>query len=121
MRCDQSPPLIAAVTSGRPISPLPSFMIKAYRAWCKKISNCPNRRYCTGPEDLVPLLGEGGMATTTRRRPSGRVRTGRPMPGEDIKTTHWEDARHWMSIYADLLEFKRGILERVRRDIARLP
>lgn len=43
------------------------------------------------------------------------------MPGEDIKTTHWEDARHWMSIYADLLEFKRGILERVRRDIARLP
>ena len=43
------------------------------------------------------------------------------MPGEDIKTTHWEDARHWMSIYADLLEFKRGILERVRLDVAKLP
>jgi DNA-binding response OmpR family regulator len=43
------------------------------------------------------------------------------MPGENIKTTHWEDARHWMSVYADLIEFKRGILERVRRDIARLP
>ncbi len=26
-----------------------------------------------------------------------------------------------MSIYADLIEFKRGILDRVRRDIARLP
>ena len=25
-----------------------------------------------------------------------------------------------MSIYADLLEFKRGILDRVRRDVARL-
>ena len=38
-----------------------------------------------------------------------------------MKTTHWEDARHWMSIYVDLLEFKRGILDRVRHDIAKLP
>ena len=42
------------------------------------------------------------------------------MEGEDLKTTHWEDARHWMSIYADLLEFKRGILDRVRTDLATL-
>ncbi|HUZ87012.1 MAG TPA: winged helix-turn-helix domain-containing protein [Candidatus Baltobacterales bacterium] len=61
------------------------------------------------------------MATTTKRRVPGKVRTARPLPGENIKTTHWEDARHWMSIYADLLEFKRGILERVRRDVAKLP
>jgi DNA-binding response OmpR family regulator len=38
------------------------------------------------------------------------------LEGEDLKTSHWEDARHWMSIYADLLEFKRGILDRVRID-----
>jgi len=44
-----------------------------------------------------------------------------PLEGEDIQTTHWEDARHWMSIYADLLEFKRGLLDRVRRDVTRLP
>jgi DNA-binding response OmpR family regulator len=44
----------------------------------------------------------------------------RPLEGEHIETTHWEDARHWMSIYADLLEFKRGILDRVRRDITKL-
>jgi hypothetical protein len=44
-----------------------------------------------------------------------------PLEGEDIGTTHWEDARHWMSIYADLLEFKRGILARVERDLAGLP
>ena len=44
----------------------------------------------------------------------------RPLEGEDIETTRWEDARHWMSIYADLLEFKRGILGRVRRDIPSL-
>ncbi len=49
-----------------------------------------------------------------------RARAARPLEGEDLKTTHWEDARHWMSIYADLLEFKRGILERVRRDLALL-
>ncbi|MFI4972868.1 MAG: winged helix-turn-helix domain-containing protein [Hyphomicrobiales bacterium] len=61
------------------------------------------------------------MAITTKRRAPAKARIGRPMPGENIKTTHWEDARHWMSIYADLLEFKRGILDRVRRDIAKLP
>jgi DNA-binding response OmpR family regulator len=54
------------------------------------------------------------MAVRTKSRAS------RPLDGEDIKTSHWEDARHWMSIYADLLEFKRGLLERVRRDLANL-
>ena len=45
----------------------------------------------------------------------------RPLEGEDIGTTHWEDARHWMSIYADLIEFKRVMLDRVRRDVTKLP
>lgn len=49
-----------------------------------------------------------------------KTRASRPLEGEDLKTSHWEDARHWMSIYADLLEFKRGLLDRVRRDIANL-
>ena len=49
-----------------------------------------------------------------------KVRASKPLQGEDLKTTHWQDARHWMSIYADLLEFKRGILERVRRDLENL-
>lgn len=44
-----------------------------------------------------------------------------PLEGEDIGTSHWEDARHWMSIYADLLDFKRGLLDRVRRDVTKLP
>jgi DNA-binding response OmpR family regulator len=44
----------------------------------------------------------------------------RPLEGEHLDTTHWEDARHWMSIYVDLLEFKRRILDQVRRDIAKL-
>jgi DNA-binding response OmpR family regulator len=44
-----------------------------------------------------------------------------PLEGEDIATSHWEDARHWMSIYGDLIEFKRGILDRVRHDLNKLP
>jgi hypothetical protein len=38
-----------------------------------------------------------------------------PLEGEDIETEHWEDARHWMSIYDDLIRFKLGLLERVKR------
>src|ERR1700730_7149465 len=52
--------------------------------------------------------------------PKARPKPVRALAGEDLRTPHWEDARHWMSIYADLLEFKRGILDRVRRDIAAL-
>ena len=59
-------------------------------------------------------LESGHMAPKTKATPS------RAFEGEDLKTSHWEDARHWMSIYADLLEFKRGILDRVRRDVASL-
>jgi DNA-binding response OmpR family regulator len=55
-----------------------------------------------------------------RRATKSAVRPARPLQGENLKTTHWEDARHWLSIYADLMEFKRGILDRVRRDVAKL-
>jgi DNA-binding response OmpR family regulator len=43
-----------------------------------------------------------------------------PLEGEDIETEHWEDARHWMSIYDDLIRFKVGLLERVRRELPKL-
>jgi hypothetical protein len=52
--------------------------------------------------------------------PRARAKPSRALEGEDLKTSHWEDARHWMSIHADLLEFKRGILDRVKRDLAGL-
>jgi Transcriptional regulatory protein, C terminal len=59
-------------------------------------------------------LQSGHMAPKAKATPSPALE------GEDLTTSHWEDARHWMSIYADLLEFKHGILDRVRRDVARL-
>ncbi len=44
----------------------------------------------------------------------------RGLEGEDLRTTHWEDARHWMGVYADLLRFKVGLLERVQRELPKL-
>jgi hypothetical protein len=44
----------------------------------------------------------------------------RPLEGEDIGTTQWKDAHHWVSIYTDLIEFTRGILDRVRSDLTKL-
>jgi DNA-binding response OmpR family regulator len=43
-----------------------------------------------------------------------------PLEGEDIDSPYWEDARHWMSIYGDLIDFKLGILRRLRTDLAKL-
>jgi len=43
-----------------------------------------------------------------------------PLEGENIETEHWEDARHWMSIYDDLIRFKLGLLERVKRELPKL-
>ena len=44
-----------------------------------------------------------------------------PLEGEDLETTHWEDARLWLSIYADLLRFKTGLLDRVKTELPKLP
>ena len=44
----------------------------------------------------------------------------RGLEGEDLGTTHWEDARHWIGVYADLIRFKVGLLERVRREVPKL-
>ena len=49
-----------------------------------------------------------------------RKRASTALEGEDITTSHWEDARHWMSIYDDLLRFKRGLLARVARELPTL-
>ena len=44
-----------------------------------------------------------------------------PLEGEDIATVHWEDARHWIGIYSDLIGFKLRLLERIERDLVNLP
>ena len=44
-----------------------------------------------------------------------------PLEGEDILTERWEDARHWISIYDDLIRFKLGLLARVERELPKLP
>ena len=44
----------------------------------------------------------------------------RGLEGEDLGTAHWEDARHWMGVYADLIRFKLGLLDRVKRELPKL-
>src|ERR1700693_1155915 len=44
----------------------------------------------------------------------------RPFDGENLETEHWEDARHWMSIYDDLIRFKLGWLDRGQRELPKL-
>src|SRR3977135_3876827 len=61
-----------------------------------------------------------GGAYPAPPRPPPPPLTGRPGGGENMHPTGGKAPRHWMSIYADLLEFKRGILARVQHDIATL-
>jgi hypothetical protein len=42
------------------------------------------------------------------------------LEGENLETTHWADARHWIGVYADLIRFKVGLLERVQRELPKL-
>ena len=41
----------------------------------------------------------------------------RGLEGEDLETSHWEDARHWIGVYTDLLRFKTRLLSRVHREL----
>ena len=41
----------------------------------------------------------------------------RGLEGEDLETGHWQDARHWIAVYADLLRFKTRLLSRVHREL----
>jgi hypothetical protein len=44
----------------------------------------------------------------------------RPLEGENIETEHWEHAPHWMSIYDDLIRFKLGLLDRLKRELPKV-
>jgi len=48
------------------------------------------------------------------------IKPSRALEGEDLATDRWEDARHWISIYADLLRFKRGLLDRVSTGLTQM-
>jgi DNA-binding response OmpR family regulator len=45
----------------------------------------------------------------------------RLMEGEDRRTKHVEDARHWVSVYTQMLEFKERLLTRVQDEVRHLP
>jgi len=45
----------------------------------------------------------------------------RLMEGEDPRTKHVEDARHWVIVYTQMLEFKERLLARVGEEARQLP
>src|SRR5580704_13170592 len=100
-----SPPRVAATMSGRSGGASLVLMIQCYPAWRKKISN---------RTISLPLM----IMVVASLPPNGPVQG--PLEGEDIETEHWEDARHWISIYDDLIRFKLGLLERVNRELPKL-
>ncbi len=57
------------------------------------------------------------MAVSTRPNRAGDFQ----MEGEDPRTTHVEDARHWVSIYTQMLEFKERMLSRIKEEAVDLP
>ncbi len=56
------------------------------------------------------------MSTSVRQR-AGETW----LDGEDPRTPHVEDARHWVSIYTQMLEFKERLVNRVREEAEDLP
>jgi Transcriptional regulatory protein, C terminal len=102
---ESSPPLVAATMSGRSRCAGPEFMDEYYIEWRKKFSNS---RFFS-----VHIVRS--VAFDHPKEPAQG-----PLEGEDIETEHWEDARHWMSIYDDLIRFKLGLLQRVKRELPKL-
>lgn len=43
------------------------------------------------------------------------------LEGEDPATTYLDDAKHWVHVYAELLEFKQGVVGEVASGAADLP
>jgi hypothetical protein len=45
-----------------------------------------------------------------------QVDESRLLPGEDLRTSHPEDALHWVQVYRELIEFKNRALDRIAID-----
>jgi hypothetical protein len=85
---------------------VPELIRPSYTCWRKKFSN---RTLARGFRIVISVEPRHPLAPAQG-----------PLEGEDIETQHWEDARHWMSIYDDLIRFKIGLLDRVKRELPKL-
>ncbi len=61
---------------------------------------------------------ESPVAETPREAAQNAVEPERLLPGEDPRTTHPDDVRHWMSVYAQLLSFKEKVLSDTHASMA---
>lgn len=78
------------------------------------------------------LCARSAQISALRSRPNGgTVRTGQLLPpapqpdrlleGEDPRTAFPQDARHWIAVYDEMIDFKVGLLGRVRTLLKSLP
>ena len=44
-----------------------------------------------------------------------------PLDGENVETERWDDARHWLRIYDDMIRFSLGVIDSVKRELSKLP
>ena len=61
------------------------------------------------------------MTDTNKANGARRSRRGMLMDGEDSATRDPEVARHWVSIYGQMLEFKERMIDRIRNEADGLP
>ena len=45
----------------------------------------------------------------------------RTLPGEVLSTVYIDDVEHWISVYRELLDFKRSVVNANREKIAEIP
>lgn len=80
-----------------------------------------SNRTSLGPSKRIPPpTGAHAVAKEASLKQDRSTSGGRPLEGEHLDTSTAADARHWISIYSDLISFKLGLLARIRRDIQKL-
>jgi DNA-binding response OmpR family regulator len=55
------------------------------------------------------------------KKPEPVIRLDRLLEGEDSKTLFPQDARHWISVYREMIAFKDDLLGRIRTQLFKLP
>lgn len=64
-----------------------------------------------------PIRDERRFVAAARHAAQGAGNPSRLMEGEDIDSTRPADARHWVSVYSELLAFKQKTLDHMYHDL----
>jgi hypothetical protein len=68
----------------------------------------------------TPIRDERRFVAAARHAAQGAGNPSRLMDGEDIESVQPADARHWVSVYSELLAFKQKTLDHMYHDLQEL-